>query len=129
MAFRHLLTSLNHVSVSPARLSLLTRVSNMHFLVIANDHTDAEALDRRLAARMKHLEGAKELHSKSTNSLHLGGAILDDQGKMVGSTLIYEAESIEKVKEIIANDPYTLNNVWDPNNIIIKQIKLADLKQ
>ena len=60
----------------------------MQFLIIAYDGTDEGALKRRMAAREAHLVGARAM--KANGSMIVGGAILDDQGRMVGSSCIVE---------------------------------------
>ncbi|WP_242494967.1 YciI family protein [Salinicola tamaricis] len=54
------------------------------YAVVAYDYTDDDALERRLSNRDAHLAGVREL-AKQGKFLS-GGAILDDDGKMVGST-------------------------------------------
>lgn len=72
------------------------------FIVIAHDHTDTDALKRRLAVRESHLVGARAL--KKDGTLLLGGALLTDHtesGKMIGSVMIFSAESKDEVKKLI----------------------------
>ncbi len=57
----------------------------MQFVITALDYTDADALDRRMANREQHLAGARNLFA--SGHFVSGGAILDDTGKMIGSTL------------------------------------------
>ncbi len=82
----------------------------MLFLVIAKDGTDPEAPARRQAVRDEHLANIKP--SVEAGILHVGGAILDDQGNMVGSALIAEAESKEDLQKFLDNDVYTKTGVW-----------------
>ena len=56
----------------------------MQFMVVAYDGKDEQALERRLAVRDAHIKGAVAL--KQSGNLIAGGAILDDAGKMIGST-------------------------------------------
>jgi uncharacterized protein YciI len=73
----------------------------MQFVMICEDKPDSLAL--RMANRDNHLEFI-DTHSEK---IRLAGPMLSDDGKgMVGSLLIIDAESIEQVKEISANDPY-----------------------
>ena len=58
------------------------------YVIIARDGTDEEAINRRMEARPIHLAGAKNL--KEHNQFVIGGAILDDTGKMVGSVMIVQ---------------------------------------
>ncbi|KAJ1675095.1 hypothetical protein EV182_001947 [Spiromyces aspiralis] len=95
----------------------------MQYMVTAYDFKDSDAINRRMAAREQHLKVAGEMHS--AKRLVYGGAILSDEGKMVGSTLVYEADSIDEVRELVKNDPYTVGKVWDPENTTIQQIRLA----
>ncbi|CEG71781.1 hypothetical protein RMATCC62417_07453 [Rhizopus microsporus] len=83
------------------------------FVVIAKDFSDPECLQRRLAVRSKHLDGATEL--KKRGAIITGGAILDshETGKMKGSAMICTGETIEEVEEMIRNDPYVKNKVWE----------------
>ncbi len=82
----------------------------MQYLVIAWDGTDADALNRRLAAREAHLDGVKAL--KAEGKLLVGGAILDDEGKMIGSSVIVDFPSRADLDAWLQNDPYTKGNVW-----------------
>ncbi|CAO3678799.1 unnamed protein product [Rhizopus microsporus] len=83
------------------------------FVVIAKDFSDPECLQRRLEVRNKHLDGATELKKRGT--IITGGAILDshETGKMKGSAMICTGETIEEVEEMIRNDPYVKNKVWE----------------
>ncbi|UZR93040.1 YciI family protein [Chondrinema litorale] len=93
----------------------------MDFLITALDYTDENALERRMQARTEHLANAKELH-KSGN-LIAAGAILSDEGKMIGSTLYLRFDSEEELKEYLDNDPYTKGKVWE--KIETQNIKLV----
>jgi uncharacterized protein YciI len=73
----------------------------MQFVMICEDKPDSLAL--RMANRDDHLEFI-DTHSEK---IRLAGPMLSDDGEgMVGSLLIIDAESIDQVKEISANDPY-----------------------
>ncbi|KAJ2852382.1 hypothetical protein IWW36_000269 [Coemansia brasiliensis] len=83
------------------------------FLVIIDDHTDADALSRRLATRPAHL--AEATRRRQANTLVSGGAILDshESGKMIGSALIVNAQSPDHVLEMLKSDPYCKQNAWN----------------
>jgi uncharacterized protein YciI len=93
----------------------------MQFLVIAKDGTDAEAPARRLAAREQHLVGARRYVEEG--AVIAGGAILDDDGRMIGSTIIYEVPDRAALDAIIAADPYVTGGVW--RDIEIMPFRLA----
>ncbi|KAI1312641.1 hypothetical protein EDD11_002913 [Mortierella claussenii] len=93
--------------------------SKKQFIVIARDFQDAEAPIRRAAVRPQHLLGAKEL--KKSGALQLGGAILSDHsesGKMIGSIMVFNAESEEEVASILAKDQYVTERVWEDYQIL-----------
>jgi uncharacterized protein YciI len=73
----------------------------MQFVMICEDKPDSLAL--RMANRDNHLQYIGT-HSEK---IRLAGPMLSDDGEgMVGSLLIIDAESIEQVRELSANDPY-----------------------
>ncbi len=83
----------------------------MQFLVLGYDGTDEGALARRLAVREPHLKGFKE---KVEQGIFIyGSAILDDEGKMIGSMIICDFPSREAMHEQwLINEPYVLGEVW-----------------
>lgn len=82
----------------------------MEFLVIAMDGTDEGAHERRMAARADHLEGITRL--KEAGRFVAGGAILDDDGKMIGSAVILDCPDRESAEAAVADDPYSKGDVW-----------------
>jgi len=96
----------------------------MKFLIIAYDGKDSEAGARRQKVRERHLAGVREL-KKDRKHLY-GGAILDDEGAMIGSMMVVDYPSKEiLVSEWLDNEPYVTGNVWQ--EIEIKPFKLADI--
>lgn len=93
----------------------------MQFMIIAYDGTDEGALNRRLAVRDSHIAGAIELKNKG--NLIAGGAILDDTGRMIGSTTYVEFESRAELDAWLERDPYVTGDVW--RDITITPIRLA----
>ena len=93
----------------------------MQFMVVAYDGTDEGALNRRLAVRDSHIAGAIELKNKG--NLIAGGAILDDAGRMIGSTTYVAFESRAELDAWLERDPYVTGDVW--RDITITQIRLA----
>lgn len=92
------------------------------YLINALDFTDEQALERRMHARPAHLENVKELKNKGR--YFIGGALLNDAGKMIGSTMIVQFETSEALQEWLQNDPYVKGEVWD--RIDIKPFKVAE---
>ena len=82
----------------------------MLFLVIAKDGTDEGAAARRAAVRQRHLAAAQALAEAGT--LQVGGAILDDEGAMIGSALVIEADDEAALRSLLAADVYAVHGVW-----------------
>jgi uncharacterized protein YciI len=93
----------------------------MQFLLIAYDATDDDALARRLSAREAHLAHAEA--QKQRGELLYGGAILDAEGKMIGSCGVYEFPDREAMSAAMAQDPYITGKVW--NTITVQQYRTA----
>lgn len=96
----------------------------MQFLLVAFDGTDNEALERRMKARPAHLENVAVL--KKRGEFLLGGAILDDNGKMIGSMIIYEFPERALLDKCLEDEPYIINHVWE--KIDIRPYRLAHIE-
>ncbi|KAL2833367.1 hypothetical protein BDW59DRAFT_156864 [Aspergillus cavernicola] len=85
------------------------------FLCILPDKPGVQ--DKRLEVRPKHLEGVKPL--VEAGKVVVGGAMFNahpadgETPSFKGSMLICLVENEEQVWEIIRNDIYTKNGVWD----------------
>ncbi len=91
------------------------------WVVIAYDGTDAGALDRRMAARPAHLENIKPMVEKG--ELVVGGAVLDDAGKMIGSVVICDFAEKAEFDHWLKTDPYISGKVWQ--KIEVKPFRIA----
>src|SRR5579875_213251 len=88
----------------------------MQWLIIARDGTDPEAPERRQRARPAHLEGAARL--QADGHLLMGGAILDDSGRMIGSAAVADFSTREELDEWLRTDPYVTGGVWQQIEVI-----------
>jgi uncharacterized protein YciI len=95
----------------------------MQFILTGYDGTDKGAIDRRMKAREEHLEKAGELKQKG--NFLWGGALLDNNGTMIGSVIVYEFESRQELDKMLENEPYITGGVWERTEI--KNFKLASL--
>ncbi len=95
----------------------------MQFMITAFDYKDSDAITRRMNAREAHLNRIKPLIAKG-NFLS-GGAILNEQGKMIGSTLHMDFPSRQNLDDFLKDDPYVKNKVWE--QIEINTIKLVPM--
>lgn len=82
----------------------------MQFLVCGYDGDDEGALERRLAARPGHLAMGDELTAKG--NMLVGVALLDDDGRMVGSAIVVDFPSRDDVDAWLAVEPYVVGDVW-----------------
>lgn len=87
----------------------------MQFVLTAYDGTDAGALDRRLKVREEHL--AKIDILKVKGEFLFGGAILDDDGKMIGSVIVYDYPDRQALDDSLLNEPYFTRGVWEKVDI------------
>jgi uncharacterized protein YciI len=96
----------------------------MQFYLHALDYTDDEALARRLAVRPAHFDGVRQL--KAEGHFILGGAILDEAGKMIGSMAVVDfADEAELRARWLAVEPYVTGRVWE--RIEIRPFRVADV--
>ncbi|AEI49527.1 YciI family protein [Runella slithyformis] len=95
----------------------------MLYVIHAYDFTDEQAHHRRMAVRERHIAGAKLL--KSNGNFVLGGALLDLDGKMIGSMMLVDFEEEAQLHHWLENDPYVTGNVWD--KIDVKPFKMANI--
>ena len=93
------------------------------YLIHAWDGTDELALDRRLKARPAHFERARQL--KADGNFVLGGAMLSDEGKMIGSTLVVQFETKNELQAWLDTEPYITGKVWEKINI--SPFRVADV--
>lgn len=96
----------------------------MQFLLLAYDGTDSGAPDRRLKVRQEHLGKISSL--KKSGEFLFGGAILNDEGKMTGSMILYEFPDRKTLDEKLKDEPYITEGVW--KKIEIKPFRLAKIE-
>ena len=95
----------------------------MQYVIHAYDHPDANALDRRMAVRPAHLDYVRQL--KADGQFLLGGALLDPDGRMIGSMLMLDLETDEQLTDYLNNDPYIVEGIWD--KIDVKPFRRAEV--
>ena len=92
------------------------------YAVVAYDYTDDEALERRLAHREAHLAGVRELVRQG--KFLSGGAILNDDGKMIGSNTHFRFDDRADLDAWLETEPYMTGRVWE--RVAIREVKLFD---
>ncbi|WP_428329267.1 YciI family protein [Mucilaginibacter sp.] len=93
------------------------------YLITAYDFTDPEALQRRMNMRPHHLDGAKAL--KESGNYVLGGAMLSEDGKMMGSVMILQFETEEALEAWKQGEPYITQGIWE--SVDVKPFKVAQV--
>jgi len=95
----------------------------MQFILSGYDGNDSEALNRRMMSREQHLQNALKLKEKG--NFIWGGALLDSNGIMKGSVVVYEYETRDDLDKMLKTEPYVTGGVW--KRIEIEKFKLADI--
>jgi uncharacterized protein len=96
----------------------------MQFILIAYDGTDRDAPERRLKVREEHLEKIGDM--KRTGEFLFGGAILDPEGKMIGSMIVYDFPDRQSLDTRLIEEPYINEGVW--KKIEIQPFRLARIE-
>jgi uncharacterized protein len=81
------------------------------YQIQAFDATDENALARRMEVRPSHFEYVAKL--KASGNFIMGGAILNDDGQMIGSTLFLQFETHDELDQYFENEPYISGKVWE----------------
>ena len=86
------------------------------FIVIGYDGKDDGALERRMAARDAHLKVCAE--SVASGNQLIGAAMMDENGKMNGSTMVMDFPDRAALDEWLKREPYVAGKVWDRIEVI-----------
>ena len=86
------------------------------WVVIARDGRDAAALERRMKARPAHFERLPGMVDRG--ELRVGGAMLGDDGGMIGSVALVEFPDRAALDAWLAEEPYMTGDVWRDVEII-----------
>ena len=82
----------------------------MYYAVWATDNP--ESLNARERVRDAHRVRLRDPGAHPVKVLHGGPTLAETDGTMNGSLLIIEAENIEAVRRFVAEDPYSLAQVY-----------------
>ncbi|HEY9533518.1 MAG TPA: YciI family protein [Mucilaginibacter sp.] len=93
------------------------------YLITAYDYTDEGAFDRRMGVRPHHLDGARDLKAKG--NYVIGGAMINEEGKMIGSVMILQFKNEEELEAWKQGEPYITQKIWE--SVDIKPFKVADV--
>ena len=93
------------------------------YIVTGYDYTDEGALKRRMDIRPHHLDGARDLKEKG--NYVVGGALLNEEGNMIGSIMILQFENEEELDAWKRSEPYITQKIWE--SVDVKPFKVADV--
>jgi uncharacterized protein YciI len=93
------------------------------YLVTGYDFKDEAALERRMRVRPDHLNGVKAL--KEGGNYVIGGAMLSESGKMIGSTMILQFETEAALNAWKENEVYITGKIWE--TVDIQPFKVAEV--
>ena len=96
----------------------------MQYLLTAYDGTGDDVLKRRMDARVEHLERIAVL--KKNGEFLFGGAILDMNGKMIGSVILFEFPDRETLDKRLEDEPYIRKSVWEKIDIVPFRLAKTD---
>lgn len=86
----------------------------MQFSLIARDKPGV--LEKRLAARAAHMAGVKR--GKAEGWIIDGGALIDEEGQMCGSSMLLEFPDRAALDGYVATEVYQTTGVWGEVTIL-----------
>jgi uncharacterized protein YciI len=86
----------------------------MERVILAYDGTDEHALERRMTHREAHLALIKEMRPYLVH----GGALLSDEGTMIGSLIITSFPTQKAFEDWMAREPFITHQVWSDVKIL-----------
>jgi uncharacterized protein YciI len=92
------------------------------YVILAYDAKDEGAMERRMEARAAHIEEMSK--ARANGNMVCGLALLDDDGKMIGSNVVVNFPTRADVDAWLASEPYVTGKVWD--NISVLPAKIGD---
>ncbi len=81
------------------------------YVILGMDKPDS--LELRMATREAHFAHL----AKYSEQVRLGGPFLDEDGRMTGSMIILEAESLEEARAFHTSDPYTTAGLFESSEV------------
>lgn len=94
----------------------------MQFSILALDFPGQEGLDKRLKYRAEHLEGLKKLHA--SGHFIAGGALVDDDGKMIGSNVFLQFNDRSEFDAWLQTEPFFVHKVWQ--SVEVREVRLLN---
>ncbi|WP_439632393.1 YciI family protein [Shinella sp.] len=88
----------------------------MQFLIVARDHPGAGPKMKRANARGEHMRLLHQL--KAEGKIHDAGAILSEEGEMVGSMIIADFPDRASLDAYLRLEPFRRDGIWGDVEIV-----------
>ena len=82
------------------------------FVISWMDRPDSFAL--RAATRDAHFAHI----ARHVDKVRLGGPFIDEEGRMIGSMIVFEADTLEEAQAFHESDPYALAGLFEQSTIM-----------
>ena len=92
----------------------------MQFVIKALDGPGK--LEKRMEVRPRHLENMAKIKGK----VICAGGLLDEEGKMKGSVMIFDFASKEDFDEYLQSEPYIVEKVWETVETDVMNVVLVN---
>ena len=71
------------------------------------------SLELRMATREAHFAHI----AKYSEKVRVGGPFVDEEGRMIGSLMVFEGQTLEEAQAFHAADPYTLAGLFERSEV------------
>ena len=78
-------------------------------------HDVSESAQERKQHRPAHIDGIERL--EAAERIRFAGPMLDDEGRPIGSIILFEAADLEEARDVAARDPYVCEGVFDRHEV------------
>ena len=92
----------------------------MQFIITAYDGPGM--LEKRMEVRPRHLENLARVMDK----VICAGGLLDEDGKMKGSTLVMNFDSRADLDKYLDSEPYVTEHVWEKINVEVMNVVILN---
>ena len=98
----------------------------MQFVIVARDAPGEDTLQRRMSARLEHMDGVRGL--KQSGRIIDGGALLDDRGDMCGSLILCDFPDRAALNAYLESEIFQRESIWETIEVLpFRRIDWADL--
>ncbi|PVU95663.1 hypothetical protein BB559_002648 [Furculomyces boomerangus] len=99
--------------------------TSKQFYFIIHDSTDPIHVARKPSVLDEHVAYLRTIKAKS--HIQSVSVIKDKNGNTVGSILLCSADSKKHLKNLIENDPFVKDGIWDINTLVVHEVLLINI--